>query len=621
MRWTRDALATQPVATLVGAAVMLAALTLYVATAARDIAFGDTPELTAVALTAGVAHPPGYPMFTLLGWVFGQLPLGPLPFRISLFAAVCHVLTVGVVYAAAYRFTRSVAGAAVAAIALAFAPLYWYWSLQAEVFPLNDLFAATMLLLVALWHEHPERRALLVAGGLVGGLGAANHQTILFLGPAVLYVMWRQRRVLQRDWSLVRNAGIAFVVAAIVPYLLLILLAARHPEFSWTDIRGLSDLVRHVLRTDYGTGALIADPKFTGGSLVGRVLALFTDAGPIFLIVTGAGALFAWRVRRWYVTYLAIGFAVAGPAFIAYSNAKIDEPTVQAVLSRFFLMPYVVIAPLAAFAVLGLAELAGRVRLPRRVAELGIAGVVAVACAIVVTLNYRDIDQSNNHVARTFAEDILGTLRPNAVFFGGGDPIVFTVQYMQAVEHARPDVTVVGSPLLGAEWYVRKLKREHPELGLTEAKYGGQASPIKRVFDANRQKPLMAVGDLPDNSTTGSYYFVSHGIVYDVVAIEQSVSLEELTSQNEEVLARYRPSKYTEITGPFRTWERLTLVDYSLAYYRVGKEWALAGDSLKDKQPARAAELYATARSWFERSLAILPTLNESRAAISKLPK
>ena len=92
-----------------------------------------------------------------------------------------------------------------------------------------------LLLLVALWHEHPERRALFVGAALIGGLGVADQQTILLLGPAVLYVMWLRRKVLSRDWSLVRNAAIAFGIG-LLPYLVLIPLAEiapnlRHP--SW----------------------------------------------------------------------------------------------------------------------------------------------------------------------------------------------------------------------------------------------------------------------------------------------------------------------------------------------------------------------------------------------------
>ena len=60
------------------------AFILYFLTAARDIVVGDSPELTMAAVTLGVAHPPGYPSFTMLGHLFSLLPLGPIPFRINL---------------------------------------------------------------------------------------------------------------------------------------------------------------------------------------------------------------------------------------------------------------------------------------------------------------------------------------------------------------------------------------------------------------------------------------------------------------------------------------------------------------------------------------------------------
>jgi len=616
----RGAVVARPIAALVGVAIVGATFTLYVITAARDIAFGDTPELTAVALTAGVAHPPGYPIFTMIGWVFGQLPVGPLPFRIALLSVVCHALTVGVIYAGTFRFTRSLTAAAVAATALGLSPLFWVWSLVGEVFPLNDLIAATMLLLVALWHEHPERRALFVAGGLAGGLGAANQQTILLLGPAVLYVMWLQRKILLRDLSLVRNAAIAFAIG-LLPYLALIPLAARNPAFSWSDIHGISDLVGHILRRDYGTGSLIVDARFTGGSDLERIATVFTDMGPLFLVLVALGAAFAWRTRRWYATYLLIAFALAGPAFVGYSNAKIDDPTVRSVIERFFLMPYVVVAPLAGFAVLAAGELAARTRLAPRLLERATAGVALVAAIAIAAINYTGIDQSNDHVAHTFGEDLLASMRPNALFFGGGDPIIFTVAYLQAVEHARPDVTVIETPLLSAAWYTRQLRSQHPDLAVTDNLYGGSAAPFKRLFDANRKRPLMAIGDLPDDSTRGSYYFSTHGLVYDVHQIQDVVVLDDLVAENEQVLATYRPPKYADFVGPFRPWERLSLVDYSLAYYRVGHEFQIAADDLKAKQPARAAGLYDSARQWYERALAVLPTLTEAKTGLDALPK
>ena len=63
-----------------GIAVMLACGVVYLGTAARDIVVGDTPELSAAAVTLGIPHPSGYPLLMLAGHAFGALPVGPLPF-------------------------------------------------------------------------------------------------------------------------------------------------------------------------------------------------------------------------------------------------------------------------------------------------------------------------------------------------------------------------------------------------------------------------------------------------------------------------------------------------------------------------------------------------------------
>src|SRR5258708_29766058 len=59
-----------------------------------------------------------FPYTPLFRSVFGQLPVGPLPFRIALLSVVCDTLTIGVIYAGTFRFTRSIPPATVAALAL-----------------------------------------------------------------------------------------------------------------------------------------------------------------------------------------------------------------------------------------------------------------------------------------------------------------------------------------------------------------------------------------------------------------------------------------------------------------------------------------------------------------------
>src|ERR1043165_1145871 len=111
-----SALTKHPTA-LGAVAIVIAAATLYFFTAARDIVVGDTPELITAAATLGVAHPPGYPLFTMLGHLFSLLPLGSIPFRVNTLSVVCDSLAVGIIYLAAVRLTRSHIAAAVAALA------------------------------------------------------------------------------------------------------------------------------------------------------------------------------------------------------------------------------------------------------------------------------------------------------------------------------------------------------------------------------------------------------------------------------------------------------------------------------------------------------------------------
>src|SRR5438105_15316217 len=161
--------------TWVGAAVVVgAAALLYFLTAARDIVVGDTPELITAAVTLGVPHPPGYPLFTMLGHLFSLLPFGPVPFRVNLLAVTCDALTVAVIFFTALRLSRSRPAAAIAALVLAVIPTFWTWSLVAEVFPLNNLLASILIYLLVAWHEEPQRRSALIAAFFVAGLSLTN---------------------------------------------------------------------------------------------------------------------------------------------------------------------------------------------------------------------------------------------------------------------------------------------------------------------------------------------------------------------------------------------------------------------------------------------------------------
>jgi hypothetical protein len=570
-------------------------------TAARDIVFGDAPELTAVAATLGVAHPPGYPLWTMLGHLFTLLPIGSLPFRVSVFTAVAAVGAVAVVYVTAWRLARSVVAATCAAAMLAIVPVFWTWSVLPEVFSLGALLGAGLIALLLVWHVE-RRPRWLIGASLVGGLGMANQQTIALLAPAALYLMWIHRRDLSA--SVLARATLAFL-AGLLPYAYLPLAASRDPLWSWSDISSAGDLAAHVLRTSFGTGQLVGNAFLQGGSAVDRLVLFARSFNVAEAVLAAAGAAALYRRDRMAFWTVAIAFLLAGPAFVAYANVRVDLPVTQAALERFFLLPHVVAAPLVA---VGMTSIAEWLR-PRGAGARMEAAVAAPALAIaiaVAALSFGSIDQGSDRTARNFGDDILKTARRGHVLLANGDAAMMTTAYLSTIEGLRPDVTVVQTPLLMQEWYVRQLRRRHPALVLRAPRYDGTAGTMRDLVEPNGRERFDIAGGLLDDSLARTYGMYRRGLVEELRPLGEPLTAEALAAVNEELLRTYRIPNRSAIAG--KPWDVLVLADYAFIAYDVAQAF--------ERQRA-----YPPAREWYERALAIDPDLVEARTALAKLPR
>ena len=74
----------------------LVAFFVYLWTVAPNVTLLDSGEFIVAAQHFGVAHPPAYPLWTLLVWFFQLLPLGNAAWEINLFSSVCGGLSVTV---------------------------------------------------------------------------------------------------------------------------------------------------------------------------------------------------------------------------------------------------------------------------------------------------------------------------------------------------------------------------------------------------------------------------------------------------------------------------------------------------------------------------------------------
>jgi hypothetical protein len=194
--------------------VALVALALYLRTMLPATGFWDTAEAQTVPHTLSIFHPTGFPTYTLIGWLWSQLPLGEVAWRMNLLSGVCVAAASGFVVLSVEQLTVerhrwAVAGAAaVAGLAFALASEPWRNAIRADVHALHILLASFLIWLLLVWRAAERARSRraggwLLAAALVFGLAMGNHPLIGLMAFGIGAWLPFVDRDLWRRWRLV----------------------------------------------------------------------------------------------------------------------------------------------------------------------------------------------------------------------------------------------------------------------------------------------------------------------------------------------------------------------------------------------------------------------------------
>jgi tetratricopeptide (TPR) repeat protein len=186
--------------------VFLTTLGVYIATLAPNVTLEDSGELITAAAKFGVPHPPGYPLWTMSGFILSHLfPFGNLAWRINLLsaffgAAANSVLTLLVCHSGRWLVQRWVddpvqpvaqqfcfyAGL-LAGLTLGFSNVMWSQAVISAVHgTLIALFVNLVLLLFYFWILEPQKVHRLIITVFVFALGLTNHHTLIQMMPPIL---------------------------------------------------------------------------------------------------------------------------------------------------------------------------------------------------------------------------------------------------------------------------------------------------------------------------------------------------------------------------------------------------------------------------------------------------
>jgi len=308
-----------------------------VITLAPTVTLWDAGEFITAAKVLGVPHPPGTPLFVLVGHVWGGIVrVGGYAWRLNLMSACFSAAGAGCLFLVAHRLLDGevprlrIGGAAAAAILSAFSFTEWQNSNETEVYTFATFSIAAICWLCLRWRDvrgTPRAPHLLLLIAYIAALSIGNHLLALLVGPAVslflahtLYTRpaaapderhseWAEWGTLTALWVVLVAVGlgstaliiasgalllaaavwsmiagsrlfpviaVGLAAAGISTYAFLYIRAGLHPVLNEADPETWKNLLAVIRRDQFGSRGLLDNPMFfPGPNNPGRTLKMF----------------------------------------------------------------------------------------------------------------------------------------------------------------------------------------------------------------------------------------------------------------------------------------------------------------------------------------------------------
>lgn len=210
---------------IAAAFVFLFSLVVFFMTMAPTVSFWDCGEFIACAYIQGIPHPPGAPLYLLVGRIFTLLPIfDDIARRVNLISVLSSAFTVLFLYyiivhlikrffteTEGFRAYIPYIGGIIGALSFAFTPSFWFNAVEAEVYAPSMFFTGLVVWLAFRWSEKHNavgnEKYLLLIAYLVGLAIGVHLLNVLALPTVTLIVFFRKY-----EFS-IKNLFIAGIIA------------------------------------------------------------------------------------------------------------------------------------------------------------------------------------------------------------------------------------------------------------------------------------------------------------------------------------------------------------------------------------------------------------------------
>ncbi|HAX61558.1 MAG TPA: hypothetical protein DCX95_03225 [Elusimicrobia bacterium] len=411
----------------------------YLFTLHPVVSVGDSGELITAAYTLGIAHPPGYPLWTILGKIFTVIiPFGNIAYRVNLMSAFFGALTCGVVYLILQKMGdgRRETGDGkpftfyllpfTAVLCLVFSKTFWSQAIISEVYTLNAFFVVLIIYLLLTTYHLPLT-------AFIYGLSLANHYIMFLFGPVfAFYVIWKKPEIFSIKNILSLSA---FFIPGLFLYFYLPIRSSVNPPIDWGNPENLKNFIAHIGRFQYKGLEMAAKVGFATKLLFVRdFFSQLVENFGLFTVLSVFGLVSLIKKDFKFAMLTILIFLANTFGLIILLNFKFTPQDIDA-FTPYYIPAWIMVVLWAGYKIIEWRNV--RFFLP----------IVFVVLAFYVYQNSKSGLPRYNFVAYDYPVNMLKTVEKNNTLYlhEEVDETIFTLSYLKNVLKKRQDITIVDS--------------------------------------------------------------------------------------------------------------------------------------------------------------------------------
>lgn len=496
-------------------------LLLYWTLQSTHIFLGDSSEYSTVAYTWSIAHPPGYPLYSLLiNTVRTLLFFVPSYVPANLLSIIPTILSTVLIYKIVFEISKNKYLSVFSGLFFSFLFPVWLYAEVPEVFALHTALSLGITLMLLRFKKNHHINLFFVASFLLG-LAFTHHHTVILFLPG-WYIMMKDHMPLIKKKI---RKGLLFFFLGFSFYIYAPIASLFNPPIDWENAKTPDGFIRLITRSSYGTFKAFSTSRphlmnqiFDSFSTLIFLIQDFRIIGIVFILL---GILNLYKKNRPFFYFVILGI-FSNLFFYFYSNFPLQAPFIVATFERFLIPLYAILIFPFAF---GIQYVYEKTRVffniyitnnwLKHFTRFLIVVFFLSYFAIVFWSNFKSIRKLRNTAEfETYAKNVLDTPPKNSILAMKSDVGFFTTAYYYYVKKYRNDLIFIFPDLFARQYYIQRLKKIYPQLFFPVS--SSQQSYLKVFLEKNSEKYEIFFESQP---TSGSW--LPYGLLWKYYPTEE----------------------------------------------------------------------------------------------------